>query len=68
MKAHEQLRGARTAASLSQEQAARDLGISLGHYHRIENGKALPSLELASAIEFRYQVPASRWVSSSDYD
>ncbi len=64
MKAHDQLKAARTAALISQEQAARDLGISLGHYHRLERGKALPSLELAAMIEARYEVKAAGWVST----
>lgn len=46
----DQLRGARDASGLKQEQLAMRAGISVGHYSKLERGVHAPSLEHLRAI------------------
>ena len=44
----------RAEKGLTQEQVAKELGISRAHYTNIENGRRLPSLPLAARIALFY--------------
>ena len=47
----ENLRNARKAAGMTQQQVADKLGISLTHYQNIEYGKALGSIKIWDDLE-----------------
>ncbi|KIH50771.1 DNA-binding helix-turn-helix protein [Ancylostoma duodenale] len=44
------LKDARTAKNLTQEELARNAGISLRYYNRIEKGESVPSVNVAIQI------------------
>lgn len=47
----------REAHDLSQEEAARILNVTQGHYSKLENGRQYPGRRLAKAISDRTRVP-----------
>ena len=63
MGARRRLRRFRTDRQMTQVEAAGALGCSISYYWRLEQGEAMPSLELASRIEewSGGEVGASEW-------
>lgn len=49
--AREVLKGARSAAGMTQQQVADHLGVSLRHYCRIESGEVMGKIPMWDALE-----------------
>ncbi len=52
----ENLKKARKAAGMTQQQMAEKLGIGLRHYKKIENGETLGSIELWDLMEDLFNI------------